>query len=416
MTKRPIVSRRALLAGLSWLVTPSAWAQTGRGNDHGIGGTGVSSASSGDHGIGGTGIVGVIQRFGSIYVNGERISYPADVPVRIDDQPATVTALRVGQLARTVATREANGSLTTRAINVVSEVAGPIDAVGKGEITVLGQRVQWSGRAAWLRPGTEVAVFGLRQTSGTIVASLVDQRPGAAAHVTGVLERDAGGGLHIGALRFNGMTSALVGRRVRIEGRTAQGVMQVARASLDDLSDLAGARRLLIETYARRDGDSLRLGSGYIARNASHYQPATGSEARVVISAMRDGAQGLQIEAVRSPRGTPLSGTAPASGRGTAPHAPGHTPGGARGPGGGSGPGPSGAGPGGPGSSGPGSSGPGSSGPGPSGPGGASGPGGLGGSGGPFGPGGTFGPGGPGGPGGMGGGGFGGGGMGGGRR
>lgn len=399
MTKRLIVSRRALLAGLSWLVTPGAWAQT-RGNDHGIGGTGVSSATSGDHGIGGTGIVGVIQRFGSIFVNGERIGYAADVPVRIDDQPATAKALRIGQVARTVATREANGSLTTRAINVVSEVAGPIDTVGKGEITVLGQRVLWNGRADWLRPGAEVAVFGLRQTSGTIVASLVDRRPDATAHVTGVLERDADG-LHIGALRFNGMTGALVGRRIRVEGRAAQGVMQVSRATVDDLSDLAGARRLLIETYVRRDGDSLRLGSGYIASPPPRYRPTTG-ETRVVISAVRDGAQGLQIDTVRSPRGTTLSGTTPGgAGHSASPNAPGHAPAGSRGPDGSAAPrGPTGG------------SGPsGSSGP--SGPGGAGGPGGPGG---PFGPGGTFGPGGPGGPGGMGGGGMGGGGMGGGGR
>ena len=65
-----------------------------RGNDQGIGGTGISRGD--DHGIGGTGIVGVIQRFGSIFVNGERIGYAPDVPVRIDGEAASAKALRSG--------------------------------------------------------------------------------------------------------------------------------------------------------------------------------------------------------------------------------------------------------------------------------------------------------------------------------
>ena len=92
MSKPPIISRRSLLAGF-WLAgVSSAWAQVrgGRsGDDQGIGGTGVARIGD-DHGIGGTGIVGVIQRFGSIFVNGERIGYAPDVPVRIDGEAASV--------------------------------------------------------------------------------------------------------------------------------------------------------------------------------------------------------------------------------------------------------------------------------------------------------------------------------------
>ena len=73
MSRQPVISRRLLLAGL-WLAgSASVRAQVQRGNDQGIGGTGISRGN--DHGIGGTGIVGIIQRFGSIFVNGDRISY-----------------------------------------------------------------------------------------------------------------------------------------------------------------------------------------------------------------------------------------------------------------------------------------------------------------------------------------------------
>src|SRR5882672_5757125 len=127
MTKPPIISRRLLLTAF-WLAgTSAAWAQVKRGNDHGIGGTGISRGD--DHGIGGTGIVGVIQRFGSIFVNGERVSYAPDVPVRIDGEAASVKALRIGHVARVVAQRQANGTLSTNRVDTVSEVVGPIESV-----------------------------------------------------------------------------------------------------------------------------------------------------------------------------------------------------------------------------------------------------------------------------------------------
>ena len=149
MTKPPIISRRLLLAGF-WLAgTSPLWAQVRRGNDQGIGGTGLSRGD--DHGIGGTGIVGVIQRFGSIFVNGERIGYAPDVPVRIDGEAASVKALRIGHVARVVAQRQANGMLTTNRIDAVSEVVGPIESVKGGEMTVLGQKVAWTGRENWRR-------------------------------------------------------------------------------------------------------------------------------------------------------------------------------------------------------------------------------------------------------------------------
>ena len=118
--------------------------------------------------------------------------------VRIDGEAASVKALRIGHVARVVAQRQANGMLTTNRIDAVSEVVGPIESVKDGEITVLGQKVAWTGRQNW-RVGTQVAVSGLRRTDGVIVASLVEQRRNATARVTGPLERDRDG-LRIGGL------------------------------------------------------------------------------------------------------------------------------------------------------------------------------------------------------------------------
>ncbi len=323
MRMQPIVSRRLLLAGL-WLAgSSSAWAWDQKGDDQGIGGTGIIRRND-DRGIGGTGIIGVIQRFGSIFVNGERISYAPNVPVLIDGAATSAKALRIGQVVRVLALRQANGTLTTHRIEVVSEAVGPIENVKTGEITVLGQKVISAGSESWRRPGTHVAVFGLRRTDGVIVASLVEPRRDNTTRVAGLLERDRGD-LRIGGLRLDGVNGALVGRRVQAEGQVVQGVMRVSRAKADDFSDLAGARHLLIEAYVRRVGSNLQFGSGYIARDVSRFQPTAG-EARVVVDAVPDGSGGLRVESVRSVGNFPGASM-------QVPRGPDLDPGGAPGPG-----------------------------------------------------------------------------------
>src|SRR6266702_2331318 len=392
MSRPPLISRRLLLTGF-WLAgTAMARAQVKRGTDQGIGGTGITRGD--DHGIGGTGIVGVIQRFGSIYVNGERVTYASDVPVRIDGEAASPKALRIGQLARVVATRQADGTLVTRNIAIASEVSGPVESVKGNELTVLGQRIVAGGKDSKLRVGTQVAVYGLRRTDGVIVASLVEQRQDTSARVTGLIERGPDG-LHIGGLKVNGVDPLLVGQRVQIEGSASQGAMQAARTRIDDFSDLVGASRLSIEAYVQRAGSSLQLGSGLVAHDSSRFGPAAG-EARMVVNGVFDRSRGLQVDSAQVIGQGPGSPTQAPGGAGNPNRSPGgsilHPNHGSTTPSA-SQPGPAGAPA--PGAS-PGAN-PGSA---PTGPSGPSGPGGLGSPGGPMGPGGGMGGGGLGGPGG----------------
>ena len=72
--------------------------------DRGIGGTGAPAALSAasrtaDRGIGGTGIIGVVTGFGSIFVNGLEIQYPADVHFTLPS-PCSAMALPCSVLPR----------------------------------------------------------------------------------------------------------------------------------------------------------------------------------------------------------------------------------------------------------------------------------------------------------------------------
>lgn len=308
MTEKPVISRRSLLVGL-WLAgsSSSAWAQVGRASDQGIGGTGITRGH--DQGIGGTGIVGIINRFGSIFVNGERISYAPDIPVWIDGEPASAKALRIGHLARVLTPPQADGSLVTHGISVVSEVIGPIESVKDREMIVLGQRIIAAGHESWRDPGTYVAVFGLRRMDGVIVSSLVEQRRDTTTRVSGPLERDRDG-LRIGGLRLNGVNAALVGQRVQAEGSVTQGVMQVSHTRADNLLDFSGASRLSIEGYVRRVGNNLQFGSGYVVHDVGRFAPL--GNARVVVNAVFDGSGRLRVKSIQPVNkvsGEPVPGT-----------------------------------------------------------------------------------------------------------
>src|SRR5438445_6636881 len=81
--------------------------------DQGIGGTGWTAGTDGDQGIGGTGIVGTIQRFGSIFVNGVRVQYQPDVPVWIDGVRVAPDGLKVGHVVRVAVVQKADRVVTS---------------------------------------------------------------------------------------------------------------------------------------------------------------------------------------------------------------------------------------------------------------------------------------------------------------
>ncbi|WP_375466290.1 DUF5666 domain-containing protein [uncultured Methylobacterium sp.] len=306
--------RRVLrwLAGAAGLLLPGRARPQEAPRDQGIGGTGARPAdgpAGEDRGIGGTGMIGTIRRFGSIVVNDLRIAYPADVAVRIDGAPARGSDLRIGHVVRCVAHAEAGG-LSTRRIDVTSEVVGPVEAVARGGMTVLGQRVSTAGMAGGWAVGDWVAVSGLRRPDGVVVASLIEPRSAGPAHVAGPVRRDAEGRPRIGALRLDG-AGALVGGRAALTGEAAAGVLRHARATEAGPPFPPGLARVSVEAYVGRSGGRLNLGSGLPVSGAAAAIPRRGS-VRAVLTLQPDADGRLTVERLRVD-GRPAPG--PANGR-----------------------------------------------------------------------------------------------------
>ena len=327
------------LAGI--LSVPGGQPGLGAPRDQGIGGTGVApplddSEGNGDRGIGGTGVIGTIKKFGSIYVNDLRIAYPEDAEVTIDGRRAALTDLKLGQVVR-VTTTGKDDALSTQRIAITHEVVGPVQSRGPNQLMVLGQTVSTEdlpGRTYAI--GDTVAVSGLRRNDGTIVASLIEPRPGAAPRVSGPVQRlKGGGGLHVGALAVDRVSPSLVGKRATLEGQVRDGRFVVTRGISDASPFPKSVRRLSIESFVERRDGALALGSGYAIAGGGGLDFATGRSVRAIIATTVDERGRFNVESLRAGGRTynvPGGGGGRRPGGGGGGRGPG---GGGRGPGGG---------------------------------------------------------------------------------
>ncbi|WP_171026428.1 DUF5666 domain-containing protein [Mesorhizobium comanense] len=320
--------------------------------DQGIGGTGWTAGTDGDQGIGGTGIVGTIQRFGSIFVNGVRVAYDRDVPVWVDGVRVAADRLKVGQVVR-VAVLGRDGRVTTAAIHVTSEVVGPVERKTGNSIRVVGQHVDIGGIAGTkIAVGDIVAVHGIRRPDGTVVASLVEARPGDAPYLVRGLASVKAGALLVGRLRIGAGSSPLANRRVQLTLARAAGGYRILHVEAEAPVPQAEVASVLYETFLQRRGARLASGLG-VSVDSQNGDPKAGGFVRAfldvgfdrsgnVVSASRDPGSGGPSPNQSGTPGQPPGGPNGPNG----PNGPG-APGGPGGPGGG--PGGPGGGPGGPG-------------------------------------------------------------------
>ena len=279
---------------------PSATART---VDRGIGGTGIrpSAVRHADRGIGGTGIVGVITGFASVCLDGREVALGDAVPVLVDGEPASGTALRAGQFAAVRAT-DLGAALEARTVAVLHEVSGPVEALeDDGVLRVAGQRVAVSAQT-WgetaPRPGDWVAVSGLRKPDGAIAATRLDPRaPGGLVTVHGMLRREVGR-LRVGTLDVRpaaGSLSASAGQYVAVTGRYRRGLLLADAIVADVLAENPEAyfggnvRVLVVEAYASSGGGHVHLGPGLDVAAAPNVGAVTTSRAVIELERRDDG-------------------------------------------------------------------------------------------------------------------------------
>ena len=290
----------AVIAGLGSLLALPALPQS----DRGIGGTGVTQddadpAAGRDRGIGGTGVIGTITGFGSIVVNGVHISYPREASVWVDGRAGTTADLKIGQVVR-VHTRGRGDRLTTRSIEVTSEVVGPVEAVARQVLTVVGQQVSISslkGAQQW-RVGDVVAVSGLRRPDGTIVASLVERRSADRVRIAGVAAPAPDGGVRIGGAKLADVPAELIGKRISLDGTLVDGTVRVA-AVRKDQEWLSRAGRFSVESYVERGPAGIRLGSGLEVSGRVAARIPSGQAALAVVTGTAKPGGGLVVDGVR---------------------------------------------------------------------------------------------------------------------
>ena len=301
--------------------------------ERGIGGTGapLGAVREADRGIGGTGIIGVVTGFASVCLAGQEVGLDPAVPVDIDGARGSLDQLRAGQVA-VIEASGVPGSLRARRVSVRHEVAGPIDAVGPdGSVHVAGQRVAlapdaWGAGLA--RPGTWVAVSGLRGPDQTIQATRLDPRPPGPVLVRGTVQQ-ADGRARIGEadLVEAAGQDAQPGHSATVWGRYEGGMLYPTELAPDLLADdpLAyfgsSARVFVLEGLVMGRDGRVRLG-----RDLSAPAPGMGRSDR-------SGRAVLQFE--RAPNGSvQLRSTGGAGGfrddarDGAGPNAPGPRAGG----------------------------------------------------------------------------------------
>lgn len=297
-----------LLLILCCCVTTSAvWAENRcagggkpRPDEGGIGGTGDRPVApdDDDSGIGGTGltadgdigIIGTITGFASICVGDVEIHYHAGSVVEIDGQPATVSALAVGQVVEIVASGSGS-EMSARQIAVRHVVAGPVTGFDaqRGTLDVMGQSIQLPDTQRY-EIGQWVRISGLRRADGAIVASLVTVGDGDTAHIVGPVAAVAAGWLSVGGTRISVADDAhvAVGDEVRVTGRwDGTQLMSTAIEPRPRLPFDGRLRRVEVEGFAGAvAGDQVRVGSFVFEVPSTKSLPPVAGEARVRIHAL----------------------------------------------------------------------------------------------------------------------------------
>ena len=267
----------------------------------GIGGTGQSVKKTGSgiggtgapiyNGIGGTGqqagvVVGTITGFGSICVNGIEIHYTSNTPLRQDGQAVNSDKLALGQVVAVGVSGRGN-EVTAKEMHILHAATGPISSIDfvKGQMIVLGQVVQLPMDSHMLNPnksiqaGDFIAVSGLRDSTGNIIASRIDkvaQRP--TVSLRGPISAISNSSFAIQGMKINSPPPAnlQVGQNVQISGR-------FNASSIKPSSITTSVERQLVANV----GGLVSI-EGYLTNGTSHSATVAGREINVPANLQRE--------------------------------------------------------------------------------------------------------------------------------
>ena len=145
----------------------------------GIGGTGIDNGG----GIGGTGLrtgyIGRIDKFGSIWVNGDEIFYRTDMPVNISGHLARADALKIGHVVQVIAKTGDDGQLYAQSISLRYAAIGVPSAVGVPNFKINGHTIKLPTTLHTPNDKAVIAVSGFTGPDGTIIATHIDRLPPA---------------------------------------------------------------------------------------------------------------------------------------------------------------------------------------------------------------------------------------------
>ena len=207
-------------AGSGGVAGPLASVLPDAGNDPregGIGGTGISVAGQ-EGGIGGTGAprlaatVGTVHKFGSVYINGVRVVFPAGGSVRSPSGSLAESEIDLGETIEIIGELQADGTVLPTDAMFRFPLVGRVDRVDPTgtSLTVLGARVLvepgarlvgGDSRTARIVAGDYVQVSGLPR-GDAIVASRIEKMPNPVrSSVMGRVEK----GPRPGVISINGV-------------------------------------------------------------------------------------------------------------------------------------------------------------------------------------------------------------------
>ncbi len=277
----------ALVSGLLLLAACPSASASDPGSEGGIGGTGING-------------FGVVQRFGSIFVNGREYLLNNATRYRVDGQPGTARNLRLGDVVLVQAQTDPAGRMTATSVHVEVALAGRIEQVNAraDNFTLLGQVIHVTAETradghgaprlelANLHVGDAVSVSALAQGAGHWVATCVSHGQATRFLMRGPVRaidrthRRLTIGTRTLAVAPTQLARLAVGERVRVAGRYVRGMPIVVR--VQPITAEVGAAGTVVEmsgyVEARPSIDVL-LANGVRLRYTAHTRLSGGTVA-----------------------------------------------------------------------------------------------------------------------------------------